>query len=95
MALAGEEHDVSGAGGLDCGDDRFAAFRTGPTKSRRRFLYDLQCGREDFIIDEEALAHMRRLHLPASLIAKLTEHPVKRFRTLATITATVLCGYEA
>jgi hypothetical protein len=61
------------------GDDRFAAFRTGPTKSRRRFLYDLQCGREDFIIDEEALAHMRRLHLPASLIAKLTEHPVKRF----------------
>jgi hypothetical protein len=45
------------------GDDRFAVFRTGPTKSRRRFLYDLQCGREDFVIDEEALAYMRRLHL--------------------------------
>jgi hypothetical protein len=61
------------------GDDRFAVFRTGPTKSRRRFLYDLQCGREDFIIDEEALAYMRRLHLPAPLVARLRAHPVKRF----------------
>ena len=61
------------------GDDRFAVFRTGPTKSRRRFLYDLQCGREDFIIDEEALAYMRRLRLPAPLVARLRAHPVKRF----------------
>jgi hypothetical protein len=61
------------------GDDRFAVFRTGPTKSRRRFLYDLQCGREDFVIDEEALAYMRRLHLPEPLLAQLRAHPVKRF----------------
>jgi hypothetical protein len=61
------------------GDDRFAAFRTGPTKSRRRFLHDLQCGVTDFLIDEKALAHMRRLNLSAPLIAKLREHPVKRF----------------
>lgn len=61
------------------GDERFAAFRTGPSKSRRRFLYDLQCGLEDFIIDEAALAYMRRLHLPERSIAKLRAHPVKRF----------------
>lgn len=61
------------------GDDRFAAFRTGRTKSRRRFLHDLQCGSEEFIINEEALAHMRRLNLAEPLVAKLRDHPVKRF----------------
>jgi hypothetical protein len=61
------------------GDDRFTAFRTGPTKSRRRFLYDLQCGSEDFIINEEALAYMQRLRLAEPLVAQLRAHPVKRF----------------
>ena len=61
------------------GDNRFTVFRTGASKSRRRFLYDLQCGREDFVIDEEALSAMRRLNLPEPLICKLRAHPAKRF----------------
>jgi len=61
------------------GDERFTAFRTAPSKSRRRFLYDLQCGREDFVVDEEALSYMRRLNLPALSIEKLQAHPAKRF----------------
>ena len=65
------------------GDDRFAAFRTGTCKSRRRFLYDLQCGREDYVVDDEALAHMRRLNLAASLIDQLTAHPNRRFESQA------------
>ena len=63
------------------GDDRFTVFRTGPTKSRRRFLYDLQCGRQDYVIDEVAFAYMQRLKLPEPLISKLRAHPSKRFNT--------------
>ncbi|TIR15782.1 MAG: hypothetical protein E5X33_30720 [Mesorhizobium sp.] len=61
------------------GDARFTAFRTGPSKSRRRFLYDLQGGRATFVLDEEAFAHMRRLHMAEPLIAKLRAHPDQRF----------------
>lgn len=61
------------------GDDRFTAFRTGPSKSRRRFLYDLQCGLQDFVLDEEAFGYMQRLHMAEPLIAKLRAHPNKRF----------------
>ena len=69
------------------GDNRFTVFRTGASKSRRRFLYDLQCGREDFVIDEEALSAMRRLNLPEPLICKLRAHPAKRFTSKAAFKA--------
>ena len=68
------------------GDDRFTVFRTGPTKSRRRFLYDLQCGLQDYVIDEVALAYMQRLKLPEALISKLRAHPSKRFNTEVSFT---------
>jgi hypothetical protein len=61
------------------GDNRFAVFRTGPCKSRRRFLSVLQCGREDYVVDEAALARMRQMSLPGDLIDALTAHPDKRF----------------
>lgn len=61
------------------GDTRFAAFRTGPCKARRRFLSVLQCGRQDFVVDDEALAHMRRLNLTGSLIERLAAHRKRRF----------------
>lgn len=61
------------------GDDRFAVFRTGPCKSRRRFLSVLQCGREDHVVDDAALARMRQMSLPGGLIDALTAHPNKRF----------------
>ena len=65
------------------GDDRFAVFRTGWSKSRRAFLSILQAGREDYVIDNEALAYMARLSLAAPLIAKLAAHPTKRFASEA------------
>lgn len=69
------------------GDNRFAAFRTGPSKSRAAFLSILQTGREDFLVDEEALAWMRRLNMAAPLIGLLAAHPAKRFSSEAAWTA--------
>lgn len=65
------------------GDRRFAAFRTGSSKSRGAFLSILQAGREDFLVDEEALAWMRRLNMAAPLIGLLAAHPSKRFSSEA------------
>jgi len=61
------------------GDDRFAVFRTGSSKSRRAFLSMLQAGRDDYVVDDEALAYMARLNMAAPLIARLAAHPAKRF----------------
>jgi Transposase IS66 family len=65
------------------GDNRFTVFRTGWTKSRRAFLSMLQAGREDYVVDDEALAYMARLHLAAPLNAMLAAHPAKRFASEA------------
>ena len=70
--------------GKDCfvtqlGDNRFATFRTGSSKSRAAFLSVLRAGLEDFVVDAEALAYMRRLDMSAPLIAQLAAHPLKRF----------------
>lgn len=61
------------------GDDRFAVFRTGPTKSRSRFLSMLQAGRDDYVVNDEALAHMASLRMAAQSIALLAAHPDKHF----------------
>jgi len=70
--------------GEDCfatqlGDDRFTVFRTGPSKSRVNFLSVLQAGERVFLVDDEALAYMRELHMAASPLALLAAHPDKRF----------------
>jgi hypothetical protein len=92
----GARHNRQGAFTTQFGDDRFTVFRTGPSKSRRRFLYDLQCGRQDYVIDEVALAHMQRLNLPEPLIAKLWSHPDKRFSSEASFTAHLTAlGFDA
>jgi hypothetical protein len=61
------------------GDDRFTVFRTGPSKSRINFLSVLQAGETAFLIDDEALAYMKGLHMSASPLALLAAHPDKRF----------------
>ena len=83
----GARHNRQDAFTTQFGDDRFTVFRTGPTKSRRRFLYDLQCGLQDYVIDEVAFAYMLRLKLPEALISKLRAHPSKRFNTEVSFTA--------
>jgi len=61
------------------GDDRFAVFRSGSSKSRQAFLAVLRAGHEDFVINEEALEYMRGRGLAGPLIAALAAHPIKHF----------------
>jgi hypothetical protein len=61
------------------GDDRFAVFRAGPSKSRQAFLALLRAGHEDFVVNEEALEYMRQRKLAGPLIAALADHPTRRF----------------
>jgi hypothetical protein len=61
------------------GDDRFAVFRSGPSKSRKSFLSNLRAGRKDYVVNAEALAYMSERSLAGSLIARLKDHPLKYF----------------
>ena len=61
------------------GDNRFAAFRSGPSKSRQAFLEALRAGHEDFVINDAALEYMRGRDLAGPLIAALAEHPTRHF----------------
>jgi hypothetical protein len=61
------------------GDDRFTAFRSGPTKSRERFLSVLRAGRTDYAVNADAVAYMREHDLAGPVIAALLAHPAKIF----------------
>jgi hypothetical protein len=52
------------------GNDRFAFFATTGSKSRLNFLALLRAGRDDYVINEAALAYMREHKLPQSTIAR-------------------------
>src|SRR6202021_2729743 len=53
------------------GSDRFAVFRTGPSKSRLAFLRNLLGGTARYVINEAALVYMRDNHLPQAALDKL------------------------
>ena len=53
------------------GSDRFAVFRTGPSKSRLAFLRNLLGGAARYVINEAALVYMRDNHLPQAALDKL------------------------
>ena len=55
------------------GNDRFAFFATTSSKSRLNFLKLLRAGRDDYVINEAALAYMRDHGLPQTTIALLAE----------------------
>src|ERR687893_655225 len=59
------------------GDDRFTAFRTGPSKSREAFLSTLRAGHDEYVVDEAALEYMRGRALAGPVIGMLAAHPVK------------------
>jgi hypothetical protein len=61
------------------GDDRFAVFRSGPSKSRKSFLSNLRAGRKDYVVNAEALAYMSERSLAGALIVQLKDHPLKYF----------------
>jgi hypothetical protein len=61
------------------GDGRFTAFRTSLSKSRSNFLDCLRAGHTDYVVDEAALAYMRRHHLAGPVIDRLASHPQRSF----------------
>jgi hypothetical protein len=52
------------------GNDRFAFFATTGSKSRINFLELLRAGRDEYVINEAALAYMREHRLPQATIAR-------------------------
>jgi hypothetical protein len=61
------------------GDGRFTTFRTSLSKSRTNFLDCLRAGHEDYLVDETALAYMRRHNLAGPVIDRLASHPQRSF----------------
>lgn len=61
------------------GDHRFTAFRTGASKSWAAFLATLRAGHSDYVINEEALAHMRERNLAEPVIESLASAADKAF----------------
>ncbi len=69
------------------GDDRFAVFRTGPSKSREAFLSLLRAGHTDYVVNAAALDYMRGHGLAGPVMALLDTHPTKLFADAAAWTA--------
>jgi hypothetical protein len=61
------------------GSDRFAVFRTGPSKSRLAFLRNLLGGAARYVINEAALVYMRDNHLPQAALDKLASCATRLF----------------
>ena len=65
------------------GNDHFTFFATTGSKSRENFLSLLRAGHADYVLSGDGFAYMRQRHLSAAIIAKLAEHPERRFADLA------------
>jgi hypothetical protein len=74
----GARHKAKNGFCTHIGNDRFAFFATTGSKSRLNFLELLRAGRDDYVINEAALASMREHKLPKATIA-LFEGEEQRF----------------
>ena len=61
------------------GDNRFTAFRTGPSKSREAFLSGLRAGHADYAVNAAALDYMRGRRLAGPVVAMLAAAPDQWF----------------
>ena len=61
------------------GSDRFAVFRTGPSKSRLAFLRNLLGGAARYVINKAALVYMRDNNLPQAALDKLANCAMRVF----------------
>jgi hypothetical protein len=75
----GARHAGKGCFTTHIGSDRFAAFRTGPGKSRLAFLGRLLGGAARYVINTAAIAYMRGADLPRDIIDKLARHALLLF----------------
>ena len=71
------------------GDERFAAFRTGASKSRQAFLSLLRAGHGEYVINDAALACMRGRALAGPVIEQLAAHPTKGLPAYAASSASL------
>jgi len=69
----GARHKAQNGFCTHIGNDRFAFFATTGSKSRLNFLELLRAGRDDYVINEAALAYMREHKLPQATIARFGE----------------------
>ncbi len=69
------------------GDDRFAVFRTGASKSREAFLSLLRAGYTEYVVNAAALDFMRGHGLSGQVVALLDAHPARLFADAAAWTA--------
>jgi Transposase IS66 family len=76
----GARHAGKGCFTTHIGSDRFAAFRTGPGKSRLAFLSRL-LGTTSYVINAAAIAYMRAGNLPHDVINRLAGHASQVFRS--------------
>ena len=69
-----------GANGVctQIGNDHFTWFATTGSKSRLNFLELLRAGHGDYVINDAAVAYMRRHNLARSDVAKLANHQTRR-----------------
>jgi hypothetical protein len=75
----GARHRARNGVTTQLGDDRFTFFATGRSKSRRNFLELLRAGHEDYVINDAALAYMRKHGLAGPVLGALAAHPTRRF----------------
>jgi Transposase IS66 family len=80
----GARHRAGNGVCTQIGDARFTYFATTALKSRLNFLELLRAGYGDYEVNAAALEYMRRRALPAHAIARLAEHPRKRFANART-----------
>ncbi len=75
----GARHAGKGCFTTHIGSDRFAAFRTGPGKSRLAFLVRLLGGAARYVVNSAAVAYMRAGNLPQTVIDRLAGHALQDF----------------
>ena len=75
----GARHKAANGVCTQIGDDRFTAFTTTTSKSRLNFLELLRAGHGDYVVNDAALAYMRRRGVPLAAIERLAAHPARRF----------------
>jgi len=71
----GARHAGRDAFTTQIGDDRFTVFRTAYARSRLAFLECLRAGATKYVVDDEALAMMRRLNLAGPFLERLAAEP--------------------
>jgi hypothetical protein len=75
----GARHKAANGVCTQIGNDHFAWFGTTTSKSRLNFLDLLRAGHADYVINDEALAHMRSRGLAGPVIARLADAADKHF----------------